>query len=197
AKPAIEHFLDLLATREKDRRSLGKLIEKKILPLLTLLESSIERSHFVSLIAKRTGIKEEVVWEDLKRVKKSDIGRKTALSSSGEDVRSTPADAVRDGFSSQYPISRREQIEERLTELRLWKKELPEDAEETEALDREEDELKNHLSSENLREELANLSVGLATAETLKDNEKVEELTQRIGALHKEIRALEERKNVL
>lgn len=71
AKPAIEHFLDLAIEGEKDPRKLGKLIEKKILPYLVLLESSIERSHFVSLISKKTGIKEEVVWEDLKRVKLS------------------------------------------------------------------------------------------------------------------------------
>src|SRR3990167_3947705 len=69
SKPAIEHFLDLALESEPDRRKLGKLIEKKILPLIVLLESSIERSHFVSLIAKRTGIKEDIVWEDLKRVK--------------------------------------------------------------------------------------------------------------------------------
>src|SRR3990167_2649267 len=69
SKPAIEHFLDLALESEPDHRKLGKLIEKKILPLIVLLESSIERSHFVSLIAKRTGIKEDIVWEDLKRVK--------------------------------------------------------------------------------------------------------------------------------
>lgn len=69
AKPAIEHFLDGIIASERDGRKVAKLIEKKILPLVALLESSMERSHFVSLVAKRTGIKDEIVWEDLKKVK--------------------------------------------------------------------------------------------------------------------------------
>lgn len=67
AKPAIEHFLDLIQEGEKDPRKVSKLIGAKILPLISLLESSMEKSHFISLIAKRTGIKEEIVWEDLRK----------------------------------------------------------------------------------------------------------------------------------
>ncbi len=69
SKSAVEHFLDLILEREKDRRKALKLIEQKLLPLLALLSSSIERSHFVSIIAKKTGVKEEMIWEDLRRVK--------------------------------------------------------------------------------------------------------------------------------
>lgn len=69
SKPAIEHFLDKILSEESDSRKVGKLIEKRLLPLLALLESSMERGHFVSLIARRTGIKEEVVWDDLRKVK--------------------------------------------------------------------------------------------------------------------------------
>ncbi|MCR4279671.1 MAG: DNA primase [Candidatus Zambryskibacteria bacterium] len=69
AKPAIEHFLDLILGVESDQRKQGLAIKQEILPLITLLESSIERSHFISLIAKRTGIREEIIWEDLKKVK--------------------------------------------------------------------------------------------------------------------------------
>ncbi|MBX4181276.1 DNA primase [Candidatus Parcubacteria bacterium] len=69
SKPAIEHFLNKAFKAEPDPRKLGKLIEYKILPYVALLSSSIERSHFISLIAKRTGIKEEIIWEDLKKVK--------------------------------------------------------------------------------------------------------------------------------
>lgn len=69
AKPAVEHFLDNLLKEEKDPRKLGKLIETKLLPVIALLESSIEKSHFISLIAKRTGIKEDMLWDDLRRVK--------------------------------------------------------------------------------------------------------------------------------
>ena len=192
AKSAIEHFLDLILEEEKDRRKAGKLIEKKLLPLLALLESSIERSHFVSLIAKRTGIKEEIVWDDLKR---ASAARKSALSAPAGAVRSTPADAVRDTFSS--PHSRKEMIEERLTEVRTWLKELPEKSEEMRELKKEERELFLHLSRDALKEELANLSVALAHAETSKDEERVGELSQEIGTLHKKMRSLEESQEVL
>lgn len=69
SKPAIEIFLDMVLKEEKDQRKAGKVIEKKILPLLALVQSAMERSHFVSMIAKRTGIREEVIVEDLRRVK--------------------------------------------------------------------------------------------------------------------------------
>ena len=69
SKPAIEYFLSKLLQKEKDRRKLGKAIGEQILPKIALLESSMERSHFISLITKSTGIKEDVVWDDLKKVK--------------------------------------------------------------------------------------------------------------------------------
>ncbi len=69
SKSAIEHFLTLTLESESDRRKALKLVESKILPLLSLLNSSMERSHFISLIAKRTGLKEEVIWEDLRKIK--------------------------------------------------------------------------------------------------------------------------------
>lgn len=73
AKPAVEHFLEKILSTEPDRRKALKLVEKQLLPLLVLLESSIERSHFISHIAKRTGVREEIIWEDLKKVKRPSV----------------------------------------------------------------------------------------------------------------------------
>ena len=91
AKPAVEHFLEKLLLSEKDKRKAGKLIVEKLLPLIALLESSMERSHFVSLISKMTGIKEDVVWDDLKRVKRPDFARTSPnpLLEQGEGERSS------------------------------------------------------------------------------------------------------------
>ncbi len=187
SKHCLEYFLNRIIEEEQDRRKLGKLIEKKILPLLTLLSSSIERSHFLSLVASRTGIKEEILWEDLKRARKPDISQRSDL---GNSKRS-------DLDTEEAPIqSRREQFEERLTELRLWQKELPEGAAEAVDMKKEEEELMDSLSHQALREELGNLSALLSAAETSKDQERVEELTKRISSLHKEILALEEKKNI-
>lgn len=178
AKPAIEHFLDLILEEEKDRRKAGKKIVEKLLPLLALLQSSIERSHFVSLIAKKTGVKEEMIWEDLKKVKRSEPGsqgRTLSTDSQGPTLR----------------VSKREKIQERLTEVRTWLKELPEESAEGKEMKKEEKELEVHLAQENLKEELGNLSVALGQAETSKEEEKVRELSERISDVLKEIRSLE------
>ena len=186
SKPAIEHFLDLALESEKDHRKLGKLIEKKILPLITLLESSIERSHFVSLIAKRTGIKEDIVWDDLKKTKAATPSNSRALPSLAGLRRDENLP------ESQPSQTRREQLEERLSEVRQWLKEMPENQD----FQKEESELENNLAQEIIKDELGSVLVSLALAETSKDNERVNDLAKRVKELHGKIRALEIRKEV-
>ncbi len=187
--PAIEHILNVVIAEEKEARKLGKLIVARILPLIALLDSSVERSHFISLIAKKTGIKEDVLWDDLR--KSADLRRKTALS--------TPvgADAGGDNSSSNQPYNRRQQIEERLTEVRTWLKELPSKDSEKERLEKEERELENNLEAEALREELMSLSVELVGAETSKDDERVDELTKGIKKLHEKLTGIEDNRKTL
>ncbi len=68
AEPAPEFFLSKILAKEKDQRKIGKEIVAKILPMIKLLGSSIEQAHFISSLHARTGIKEEVLWADLKKV---------------------------------------------------------------------------------------------------------------------------------
>lgn len=173
---AVEFFLAKLIEREKDHRKLGKLIEGKILPLLALLTSSIERSHFVSLIAKRTGIKEEMIWDDLRRTKRPELRGETILKEEKKVLE------VR---------SRREKMEERLAEVRTWLNELPANSGDVKELKREEGELVNNLTKESLKQELSELGVALARAEAEKDETQVKDLSQRIHQMHKDLLALE------
>jgi DNA primase len=53
-----------------DSRQIARLIGEKVLPLVAKVPSLMEQSHFVSLIAKRVGIKEEAIWIDLRRIAK-------------------------------------------------------------------------------------------------------------------------------
>ncbi len=123
AKPAIEHFLDLIQEEEKDPRKIGKLIGSKILPLITLLESSMERSHFISLISKRTGIKEEVVWEDVKKVK---LERKDApkipveVREKDEIKRRTRADEYQEVLALLKENAGDKELEKHKDELEVW-----------------------------------------------------------------------------
>jgi DNA primase len=185
SRMAVEFFLERAIESESDNRKLGKLVEKTILPLVALVESAIERSHFLSLIAKRTGIREEVLWDDLKKYSST---RKTSTNigvAGGDKVVSEPAD---EAIKSKSLVER---IEERLAEVRYWKKEVPENDVSRESLDKEEKELLNNLTYEQLREKLAGLITKLARAESVKDDEEVSRLTGDIQAVHKELKDLE------
>lgn len=191
--PAIEHFLEKVLEIEKDKRKAGKLIGQKILPLITLLESSIEQSHFVSLIAKRTGLKEELVWDDLRRTKKPDTRSYQYITVAGQ----VEAGKGPQPLSPVDVPSRKERIEERLTEVRVWLKELLGNSSEAEELKREERELEDHLAHELLGLELSELSVDLAKAETSKDSEGIVKFTKGIQEVLKKLRVLEDKKKVL
>ncbi len=49
-------------------RQVGKEIREHLLPFLNDLESAIEKSHFIKLISDKSGISENVLIEDLKKV---------------------------------------------------------------------------------------------------------------------------------
>ena len=84
-------------------------------------------------------------------------------------------------------------IEERLTEVRMWLKENPDNSE----FKREEVELENHLAQFNLGRELGELFVFLSQAEASKDEDRVLALTKQIAEVHKKIRTLDDVKKVL
>ena len=179
--PAVEFFFNRI--KEQEPRKLGKQVEKKILPMIKLIGSSIEQSHFISMIAKRTGIKEEMLWDDLRKVKTNPIASFPEEDNTGEEKAS--------------PKTRQEIIRERLSELQLWRKEFLDKTPETTAWKIEEAELKANLAHELLREKLLNLALALSSAEISKDYKKAKALTARINSLHKEMRALEEKKKML
>ncbi|MDP2704793.1 MAG: DNA primase [bacterium] len=186
--PAVEFFFNRAEEREKDPRKLGKEIEKRILPMVKLIGSAIEQSHFISMIAKRTGIKEEVLWEDLKKVPRADVSQRSDLGDSKRpDLDSSEVES----------ISQREQIEERLAEIKLWQKELPESRPEFVLLRREESELTHNLATVSLREDLGRLRAELSRAEASKEDKLVESLTREIQEVHNRMRVVEENKKIL
>jgi DNA primase len=115
AKHSIEHILDLILLREKDNRKAGRAIGKSVLPLLTLLGSSIERSHFISLIAKKSGLREEILWEDLRRTSppKGSV-------EAGDEVESKD-----EALNTAVKRPRKSHIERRLAGTIFWQKSLP------------------------------------------------------------------------
>src|SRR3989344_3249874 len=63
----ILYSLENIFRQAPEERARGKLVREKIIPLIAVLESSIERSHFVSLVASQAGVPEKAVWEDLEK----------------------------------------------------------------------------------------------------------------------------------
>ncbi|MBI2673792.1 MAG: DNA primase [Candidatus Zambryskibacteria bacterium] len=181
--PAVEFFFNKIAEKEKDSRKLGQQVEKKILPMIKLIESAIEQSHFISMLAKRTSIKETILWEDLKKVKISQ----------GSDFK----DAKTADIARTSSLSQQGQIEERLAEIKFWRQELPESSPENLSLKKEELELADNLSGLLLRDHLSRLLSGLAQAEASKDSGLIADLTLRIQEVHAQMRTLEEKKKIL
>jgi DNA primase len=216
--PAIEYFLARILEREKDGRKVGKLIEGNLLPLVAMVESAIERSHYVGLIAKRTGIKEEMLWEDLRRTKMPEVERR------GE---------VRDDTGKIVKYPRKTNIERRLLGIIFWQESLPHpdvdiaslkgeiakrvgqeyfeklvtllevekevlifEAESyyasAEKLSGDIVELLDNLYDDVLRGRLARLLAELSHAEMVKDQELSSRLSQEIQVLHKEMMVLED-----
>lgn len=69
AKHIIDFYLERILAEESDERKRAVRIKNDILPFLAVIESNIEKSHFVTKIGNATGIKEDAIWDDLKKVK--------------------------------------------------------------------------------------------------------------------------------
>ncbi len=176
AKHAIEYALDRIIREEKDKRKVGKLIERNILPLVSLIESTIEKSHFISLISKKSGIKEEIIWDDLRKVKSVQIENLVESNIETEEI-------------SSLIVSPREKIEARLQEVLEWQKEFAPESKELEALIKEEEELKIRLNIAVLDEERQGL------VDELHSGGDDEEINRKIHAIDKK-RDVEKRKLV-
>ncbi|KKP86022.1 DNA primase [Candidatus Nomurabacteria bacterium RIFCSPHIGHO2_02_FULL_35_13] len=69
SKHIIEFLLNkILDNNKENTRKIGREIKDKILPYVDALESSIEKSHFITLISDKSGIPESALIEDLKKV---------------------------------------------------------------------------------------------------------------------------------
>ncbi len=68
AKHIIDFLLDGILHSAKEGRERALAIEKTLLPLLKVLTSSVEQSHFVKVIAEKSGLREDALWESFKKL---------------------------------------------------------------------------------------------------------------------------------
>src|SRR3989338_6996511 len=71
SKHIIDFYTDVLLLGNLPPRELGEEIRRNVLPYISILPSTIEQSHFIKNVAQKTFIKEEALWDDLKKVKSS------------------------------------------------------------------------------------------------------------------------------
>ncbi len=63
----IDFLLEILSEKNEDRRIFKKEVEKKVLPYVAIIGSEIEKAHWVKEIANKLLMKEEPIWEELKK----------------------------------------------------------------------------------------------------------------------------------
>ncbi len=67
ALPVIDFYLDLIPKLYLDKSTQRAHISTTIIPFIALLKSSIDQGHYVGEISKLLSIKEEPVWEEVKK----------------------------------------------------------------------------------------------------------------------------------
>ena len=106
AKNIIDFYLESLAEKITDTRELKKKVESAILPYVAIVQSEMEKAHWVGKIAAMLGMKEEPIWDELKKAKISEgltLETGIKVKPSGE------------------PKTRLEFLKDRLRGLTLWK----------------------------------------------------------------------------
>lgn len=105
AKHIIDFQIDTVL-KGRDPREYGRGIREKVLPFVADIPSSLDQSYYVSLISRKTGIKEDAVWEDLKNVR-------SAAGAAETRVAERPA-----AYKAAFPF------EKRIMGIVLWKPDM-------------------------------------------------------------------------
>lgn len=125
----VEFVTNHLLSMQLDDRTLAKEVGAKVLPFIVRMQSSMERSHFVSMIYKKTGIKEDAIWEDLKRLEKV-LPAPVSISAAQAAQKNVGAPETKTTAGSTYTdfvqnATRRKHIERRIASIVLWQNTLP------------------------------------------------------------------------
>ncbi len=94
---AIEFFMDALRPGAKDARAYQKAVEAQVLPLVAAIHSSIEREHFIRLIAGRLNVPELAV--------RAEVAKRPALPS--QDLQVPEAQSLQVPLSDLPPMEKK------------------------------------------------------------------------------------------
>jgi DNA primase len=68
AKSFIDFVIDSLMAKKLDEKTFRRQVTAKVLPYIALVGNAVDQSTFVREVADKTGIKEDALWEELKKV---------------------------------------------------------------------------------------------------------------------------------
>lgn len=74
SKAVVEFQLDTVLSKKLDPRKLPQELREKVLPFIAPLLGAMEKAHYIKLIKEKTGLPEESIREDLKKVEASQKG---------------------------------------------------------------------------------------------------------------------------
>jgi DNA primase len=110
AKHIIEFLLNkALKNSAGDERKAGRVIKETVLPFVSALESAIEQMHFIKIISDQSGIAQNALQDDLKKVEQE-------LKYEREEIKEAG-----DAFTKMY---RKDYIERKLLGVAFWQKSL-------------------------------------------------------------------------
>lgn len=104
----VSFYLNIICQDTSDVRLRGKKIRETIFPFLSVVKSSIEKSAYISLIHKQTGLSENDIVKDFEDYEKTKNSDRTV---DKKEVKNKPK-------------SRRDHLEERLLGIIFWQSEL-------------------------------------------------------------------------
>lgn len=209
----IDFLLAKVTNEEKDERKIGRIVKEKVLPFVEVLESAIEKSHFVKRISEKTGIPIHALEEDLEKVttevkesggqesvpegrshfRKDSILRRLLGIALWQSTLSSGEVEPKKILESISEILGKES-EEILKENEVNKEDLIFEAEtfygQTPTLKKDVEELVGNLKEEYLREKLFKKMKELEIVETKKDKESAKVILQEINVINNQIEAL-------
>lgn len=65
SQTAIEFFLGALRPEARDERGFKQIVEAQVLPLVSALQSKIDQEHFIQIIARKIGVSEDAVRQEV------------------------------------------------------------------------------------------------------------------------------------
>jgi DNA primase len=218
ARHIIDVELDKLLKAKIEERERKIRIEKELLPMVASLESLAEKSHFISEISYKAGMKEDILWDIVRKASKSSLYQAGVKPDSTVEKQ---AKIRKDGlarmlFGLMFWFDQTKTAETSALDIRQkigtiidtdtvarfersyepFKDDLIFEAEayhaESKDISRHIDELIRSFKEELLREEFSETMYKLQVAERDKDDTKTLELLKRCQELSLELRSLAE-----